>query len=76
VIPLLHHEQMVTNVRFSGAFCIDPLDRIDTRLPDFSILADCHPLECVEISIIRPRGLAVPRESIVGIAGVSRNLVM
>jgi hypothetical protein len=76
VIPSLHHKQMVTNVRFSGAFCIDPFNRMDTRLPDFCILADCHPLECVEISIIRPGGLAVPREGIVGIAGFSRNLAM
>jgi len=49
VIPSLHHEQMAPHVRFSGAFFIDPSNRMETRLLDFRILADCHPLVCVEI---------------------------
>jgi len=49
VIPSLHREQMAPHVRFSGAFCIDPSKVMETRLLDFSILVDCHPLVCVEI---------------------------
>ena len=49
MITSLHHEQMAPHVRFSGAFCIDPSNRMETRLLDFCILADCHPLVCVEI---------------------------
>jgi len=49
VIPLLHHEQVAPHVRFSGAFSIDPSNRMETRLLDFRILADCHPLVHVEI---------------------------
>jgi len=49
VIPSLHHEQIAPHVRFNGAFCIDPSNRMETRLLDFRILADCHPLMCVEI---------------------------
>jgi len=51
VISLLHHEQMASQVRFSGAFCIDPSNRMETLLLDFRILADCHPLVCVEIPL-------------------------
>jgi len=40
---------MAPHVRFSGAFCIDPSNRMETRLLDFRILADCHHLVCVEI---------------------------
>jgi len=36
---LLYHEQMVSHTRFSGVFCIDPLNRMETRLRDFRILA-------------------------------------
>jgi len=56
VIPSLHHEQMAPQVKFSGAFCIDPSNRMETRLLDFRILADCHPVVCVEISSRRSSG--------------------
>ena len=49
VIPLLHHEQVAPHVRFSGAFSIDPSNRMETRLFDFRILANSHPLVRVEI---------------------------
>ena len=49
MIPSLHQEQIAPNVRFSGTFCIDPLNRMENRLLDFRILADCHPLVCVKI---------------------------
>ena len=49
MILSLHHEQMAPHVRFSGAFSIDPLNRLETWLFDFCILADCQPLVCVEI---------------------------
>ena len=56
MIPSLHHEQMTTHVRFSGAFCIDPSIRMETRLVDFCILADYHPLVCAEILSRRSSG--------------------
>jgi len=49
VIPSLHYDQMALQVMFSGAFCIDPSNRMETRLLDFLILADYHPLLRVEI---------------------------
>jgi len=45
----MHHEQMEPHVRFSGVIYIDPSNRMETCLLDFRILADCHPLVCVEI---------------------------
>jgi len=51
MIPLLN---MAPHVRFSGAFCINPSNRMETRLLDLQIVcdlaewfhnfADCHPL--------------------------------
>jgi len=55
MIPALHHHQMAPHVRFSGAFCIDPSNRMETRLLDFRILA-CHPLLCVKF----PRVFSIP----------------
>jgi len=47
--PSLHHAQMAPHMRFSGAVCIDPSNRMETLLFDFRILTDCYPLVCVEI---------------------------
>jgi len=44
MIPSQHHEQMAPHGRFSGAFCNDPSNRMETRLFDFRILANSHPL--------------------------------
>ena len=40
---------MTPHVRFIGALNIDPLNKMETWLAGLRILADCHPLVCVEI---------------------------